>query len=138
MKLVRFIHFALSFIFFFSTINNLHAQLIFADNFTTQEYNRNDGTGDWNTDWIELNDNNSPTSGDIFIFIGNAGIGPNNLAFVGDPGEGIQRAVDLSGATSASLTFDWLTNNLGFFLMEIQLKSLKFLYQIIMAPLLAS
>ncbi|WP_232285854.1 beta strand repeat-containing protein [Aquimarina agarilytica] len=93
-----------------------YSQVTFADNFTTQEYNRNDGlVGTWSTNWIEFNDDGSPTTGEVFIFIGDVGLGPNNLAFVGDPNEGIQRTVDLTGATTATLSFNWQSNNLGFF-----------------------
>ena len=35
---------------------NVFGQTTFGDNFTTQAYNTNDGTGNWSTDWIEIND----------------------------------------------------------------------------------
>lgn len=92
------------------------AQTTFADNFSSQAYNLNDGTGNWSTNWIETNDDGSPNSGDAFIFLG---LG-NVLAFVGNGANGngehgINRTVNLSGATSATLSFDWRTQQLDTF-----------------------
>ncbi len=95
---------------------NLSAQTTFADNFTTQIYNANDGTGTWSTNWIEIGDDGFPNFGDTFIFTGTTTIGQGNLAFLGDNevGDAITRAVDLSGASLATLEFDWQTNELDF------------------------
>lgn len=99
-------------------LNHSFSQTTFGDNFTTQQYNQNDGTGNWSTNWIETNDDGSPLNngGDIFIFVG---LG-NVLAFVGNGannngGHGINRTVDLNGATSATLSFDWRAQNLDTF-----------------------
>lgn len=102
------------FLFGFVTLQST-AQTTFADNFTTQQYNRNDGTGTWASNWTETNDDGSPVFGDAFIFLGTVGTLTNTLAFVGGTGHGINRTVNLTGASSASVTFDWLTNGLDTF-----------------------
>lgn len=95
----------------------LKAQTVtYEDNFSTQNYDRNDGTANWLSNWIETNDDGDPVTGDTFIFNGLGGV----LAFVGDGannngGHGINRTVDLSGATAATLSFDWQTQGLDFF-----------------------
>ncbi|WP_109299828.1 Calx-beta domain-containing protein [Aquimarina sp. AU474] len=101
-------------VFLFGTLL-VSGQTTFADNFTTQAYNRNDGTGTWSTNWIETNDNGSPTTGDAFIFLGTVSGNTNVLAFVGGTGHGINRTVDLSGAASVTLSFDWVANGLDVF-----------------------
>lgn len=84
----------------------------FADNFSTQVYTRNDGTVNWATDWIEENDTGvnsgaGPTAGLVQI-AGNE----LTLSNEGDTDPfnrhpSIYREVDLSGYTSAILSFDW-------------------------------
>jgi len=95
----------------------LKAQTVtYQDNFSTQDYDRNDGTANWSSNWIETNDDGAPATGDTFIFNGLGGV----LAFVGDGannngGHGINRTLDLSGATAATLSFDWTTQGLDTF-----------------------
>lgn len=115
MKILTLRHILLLLLFFGPLIKT-SAQTTFADNFTTQAYNRNDGTGNWSTNWIETNDDGSPSAGDTFIFLG---LG-NVLAFVGDGannngGHGINRTVNLNGASTATLSFDWRTQGLDVF-----------------------
>ncbi|WP_350291919.1 thrombospondin type 3 repeat-containing protein [uncultured Croceitalea sp.] len=83
------------------------AQQTYADNFSTQAYNRNDGNTNWATDWIESGDiDNGPTAEYIQIQ-------SNQLYMYWIWGENIQRTADLTGATSATLDFDYTTNSLG-------------------------
>ncbi|WP_299215570.1 Calx-beta domain-containing protein [uncultured Aquimarina sp.] len=103
--------------------SNLFGQTTFADNFTTQAYNRNDGTGTWSTNWVETNDDGSPIFGDTFIFLGTSNGNTNVLAFVGNGadnngGHGINRTLDLTGASSATISFDWASNGLDAFFNE--------------------
>ncbi|HKP88150.1 MAG TPA: C25 family cysteine peptidase [Blastocatellia bacterium] len=77
------------------------------DNFTTAAYNNNDGTANWATNWIETNDNNSATNGMIQITGGELRIQDDNNA---NPST-IEREANLSGVTSATLTFDFRTQN---------------------------
>ncbi len=113
MKALNYILFLSSFILV--TLTQVSAQTTFADNFTTQAYNRNDGTGTWSTNWIETNDDGSPTTGNAFIFLGTVSGNTNVLAFVGGAGHGINRTVNLSGASSATISFDWVANGLDTF-----------------------
>ncbi len=96
----------------FGLLNHVTAQTTYADNFTTQDYGRNDGTGMWASNWIETNDDGAPDSGNAFIFIGAVGINTDVLAFVGGPSHGINRTVNLAGASSATISFDWISNEL--------------------------
>lgn len=83
------------------------AQRTYGDTFATQDYNRNDGTANWTTDWIESGDtDNGPTAEHIQIQSG-------QLYMHGIWTEDIRRTADLTGATSATLSFDYTTNSLG-------------------------
>lgn len=83
------------------------AQVTFRDNFSTVAYNNNDGTANWATTWVE--------SGDTFL-------GPTT-EYIRIQGqqlfmywlwtEEIRRSANLTGATSAILSFDYATNSLG-------------------------
>jgi outer membrane lipoprotein-sorting protein len=77
------------------------------DEFTTASYNNNHGTANWASGWIETNDTGGATSGDVLI-VGGALVLENSD---GGSFESIARAVDLSAATSATLTFDFGTTN---------------------------
>jgi len=74
----------------------------FRDEFSSDSYGRNDGTASWTGNWTEVGDNGSSSNGDIEI----AG---NRLQFEGDADNNtsIYREADLSGYTSATLSFDY-------------------------------
>ncbi|MCP5089305.1 MAG: DUF11 domain-containing protein [Gammaproteobacteria bacterium] len=79
------------------------------DNFSSQSWSNNDGTVNWSGDWIEVDGNSTPPSPGS----GNARIRGGELRLDdrpntgGDPG--VARQVNLAGATTATLTFDWRT-----------------------------
>lgn len=77
----------------------------FADDFGSISYSNNDGTQNWSTNWLEYNDNNSASSGYIRVTGG-------ELYFYYIWTENLRRSVDLSGYTSANLSFDWRTSSL--------------------------
>ncbi|MEE1964434.1 hypothetical protein V1387_17220 [Allomuricauda taeanensis] len=77
----------------------------FADNFGSISYSNDDGTQNWSTNWLEYNDNNSASNGYIRVTGG-------ELYFYYIWAENIRRSVDLSGYTSANLSFDWRTSSL--------------------------
>lgn len=85
----------------------IYAQEIYRDTFSSESYTNNDGTLNWSSNWIEVNDNNNPNTGFIEVT-------GNRLEFhwliVGT--EYIARIADLSNATSAILSFDWQTLSL--------------------------
>lgn len=87
----------------------------FRDEFSTEDYSRNDGTANFSTNWIETGDNGNPANGTIEI---------NNVGSVASPdyrlqleGNGtggatfgapsIEREADLSGYSTATLSFDY-------------------------------
>jgi hypothetical protein len=69
------------------------------DTFTVRSYSNNDGTQPWASDWIEFGDDGRPDGGKIKIDKGRLQIKEDSRS--------IQRAVDLSAATSAVLTLDY-------------------------------
>lgn len=88
-------------------IGEIIGQTTFADNFSSPNYNRQDGTANWSTDWIESGDsNNGPTSQYIRIQ-------SQQLYMYYLWTEDIRRTANLTGATAATLSFDYTTNNLG-------------------------
>lgn len=77
----------------------------YKDEFAAAQYNLTNGTADWSsTSWIEVNDNGNPNSGVIEITGGELEI--KDLSG-GSPKAYIERAVDLTGATAASLSYDY-------------------------------
>ncbi len=83
------------------------AQQTYGDTFSSPDYDRNDGTTNWATDWIENGDtNNGPTAEYIQIQGG-------QLYMYWLWTEDIRRTADLTGATSATLSFDYTSNSLG-------------------------
>lgn len=81
------------------------SQDTFADNFGSISYSNNDGNQNWSTNWLEYNDNNSASNGYIRVW-------GNQLFFYYIWSENIRRTADLSGYSSASLSFDWETSSL--------------------------
>lgn len=87
-----------------------------ADQFDSQAYNLNSGTANWTTDWIE-NENgdyaSSPADGEIRVATDPAVSESGFRLFLSDDdnesgaADAIQRSADLSGASSATLTFDY-------------------------------
>ena len=79
------------------------------DEFSTVSYSNNDGTQNWAADWVEVNDDNSPT----FNFFRNIGISAGELRICRATGSDayIYREADLSGAATATFSFDYRTSN---------------------------
>ncbi|UXN66055.1 hypothetical protein N8E89_22785 (plasmid) [Phyllobacterium sp. A18/5-2] len=79
----------------------------YRDTFDTAALNNSNGTVNWAaTPWVEANDSGGVTTGQIQIDAGNS----NELRFVGgatSDGASIVRTVDLSGLTTATLSFDY-------------------------------
>ena len=74
----------------------------FRDEFSSNSYGRNDGTASWTGNWTEGGDNGSSSNGNIEI-------ASNRLQFEGDADNNtsIYREANLSGYTSATLSFDY-------------------------------
>lgn len=84
---------------------SLMAQETYRDNFSSVSYSNNNGSSNFSSNWIESGDNNSASNGYIRIT-------GNRLRFDYIWSESIRRSADLSGASSAILTFDWETDGL--------------------------
>ena len=88
------------------------SQETYRDNFTISNYGNNNGSQNFSTDWIEANDGGSPNNGNIQIntpFLGNGRLRFEDID-IND--ESIRRSSDLTGATSATLSFNWETVDL--------------------------
>ncbi|MEZ4840361.1 MAG: Calx-beta domain-containing protein [Flavobacteriaceae bacterium] len=84
----------------------VYSQDTFIDNFNTVSYSNNNGTLNWNGDWIENDPSGNP--GPVGNYVGITG-GRLFFHWVFANSESIRRSADLSGATAATLTFDWQT-----------------------------
>jgi len=74
----------------------------FRDEFNVQNYSQNDGTLSWATDWLEINESDGPAAGDEQVKQSALQVQASDGG-----GEGAQREADLTGAGSATLTFDY-------------------------------
>ncbi|MCB0154165.1 MAG: S8 family serine peptidase, partial [Anaerolineae bacterium] len=76
------------------------------DEFKAPRFDGNDGTGSWSGPWVEINEGDGPTSGDEQIVWD---MGDTRLQVQDNDGggEGVKRQVNLSGATWATLSFDY-------------------------------
>jgi len=93
------------------SIKQVTATETIADQFDQVSYNNSDGTQAWTGDWVETADDGSAGTGDIRI--------ESNQLHIDDVGDGgagggsISRAFDLTGATTATLSFDYDANGSG-------------------------
>lgn len=73
------------------------------DQFDSRAYTNNDGSLNWATDWLEINEFDGAQAGDERVR-GNAG---DDRLRVRNNSEGVQREADLSSFTQATLSFDY-------------------------------
>jgi hypothetical protein len=103
----RRIGFSLCLFVFVMQTEFVQGQNTYADTFSTQAYNRNDGNTNWATNWVESGDtDNGPTAEYISIQ-------SNQLYMYWLWNEDIRRSANLTGAISATLSFDYTTGSLG-------------------------
>ncbi|MCO5044277.1 MAG: hypothetical protein M9935_03215 [Kiritimatiellae bacterium] len=69
------------------------------DTFNSVSYSRNDGTVNWNSNWVEIGESTSPNAGNIRIY--------TNALRMSRASRGIERPLDLTGITNAILRFDY-------------------------------
>ena len=74
------------------------------DNFNSAVYTGNNGTQNWSTDWLEINEADGAANGDIRVR-SNSGDTRLQIKDNNGGGEGVQREANLSGATAATLSF---------------------------------
>ena len=80
------------------------------DEFTTIAYNGNDGTQNWANNWQETGEADGPTSGQMQVVLDAHCAAGNCFQFGGGgpgPPTGVTREADLSGSTTATLTFSY-------------------------------
>jgi hypothetical protein len=80
----------------------------YRDEFNAISYSGNDGTLAWTTDWLEAGDSGGAASGDVTV---TSDLNDNRLRFK-NKDRYIAREANLSGAGSATLTFDYRRNGL--------------------------
>jgi Ca2+-binding RTX toxin-like protein len=80
----------------------------YADNFNNTSFSNSDGLTTWGTSWVETDDDNSPNSGQIRIDAGG-----NTMELRNGNGATIERAVNLSGVTSANLSLSYSESGFG-------------------------
>ena len=96
---------------FCSWASTVNAQTV-RDDFSTQAWNNNTGTVNWNGDWIEVDGNSpppSPASGNVWINTNGELDLDDRPNTNGQPSAA--REVNLLGAVSATLAFDWATTS---------------------------
>ncbi|MCP4415924.1 MAG: S8 family serine peptidase [Chloroflexi bacterium] len=68
------------------------------DEFSSASFSNNDGSQNWAGDWLESGESDGPESGDLRV---------SSFLRIRDDNRSLRRAVDLSGATAATLSFDY-------------------------------
>ncbi|MGI9606029.1 MAG: SdrD B-like domain-containing protein, partial [Acidimicrobiales bacterium] len=81
----------------------------FTDDFESNSFTG--GTGAWTSNWLEIGESNGPNSGDIRTMT-DGGDRSLRVRDNDNGGEGVRRNLDLSGFTTASLTFDYRPSGL--------------------------
>jgi MSHA biogenesis protein MshQ len=92
-------------------VNSCPAQSV-ADSFPGVSYSQNNGTENWTTSWLEVGENDGPSSG--IVRVSSTLCGTGDCLRIGGPGianswsnRGALREADLSSAGSATLTFNY-------------------------------
>jgi len=97
--------------------NELAAQTTYNDEFSVVSYGNNDGTGNFDSNWVENDANGGgPTSGHIFV--ANDRLSFRNL----DETDAITRNVNLSAANSISVVINYNAANLFFGELDLQVR----------------
>lgn len=83
------------------------------DDFSTQEYSGSHGSTDWSGDWIESGESNGYAKGDFRVIADSKCAEGHCLRIDTDKeNKALYRAVDLSGSTSPTLSFDYRRKDL--------------------------
>jgi serine protease AprX len=75
------------------------------DEFNAVSFTNSDGLVKWTSEWLEIGESDGPEAGDVRVTSYLAG--SDQGLRIQNAGKGAQRAVDLSGATFAMLSFDY-------------------------------
>lgn len=88
-----------------------------ADNFNSVSYARNNGISWWKNEWTEVGETTDPNAGQIRI-------SSNALSFINlSNGIGIERTVNLSRASNATLSFTYTHSGTGTGTLDVQASS---------------
>mgnify|MGYP003670816462 CR=1 FL=1 len=111
---MKFLSRDLFFLMTFLSMSGLFGQQTYLDNFNTDSYSNNNGSANFATNWVENNDNNNGTSGNIEV--------RNNVLEFDEINNGyVTRTLDLNGASDVTLTLDYNRSNNGNEGLEVQL-----------------
>ena len=83
----------------------------FRDEFNARSFAGTDGTLTWAGDWLEVGESNGATSGDIQVMNDDSNY-QLRTRDNDNGGEGVEREADLTGAASATLSYDYRRMNL--------------------------
>jgi len=97
--------------------NQLAAQTTYNDEFSVVSYGNNDGTGNFDSNWVE-NDANGGGATSGHIFVANDRLTFRNL----DETDALTRSVDLSAANSASVIINYNAASLFFGELDLQIR----------------
>jgi len=92
------------------SLNTAVAAFNVRDEFENVAYSNNNGNANWAGNWVEESDDNLANNGDIRIV---TDLGDGALRFGNGSDAAIVRVVDLSQATSATLSFDYRQLNIS-------------------------
>uniref|UniRef100_UPI00406A4357 beta strand repeat-containing protein n=1 Tax=Ensifer canadensis TaxID=555315 RepID=UPI00406A4357 len=83
----------------------------YRDTFTAATYTNNNGASNWGGPWVEDNDTGGATGGDVSV-----SLAAGRLQFIEgtDGNETLARAVNLTGITRATLSFNYVADELDF------------------------
>jgi hypothetical protein len=81
------------------------------DEFNAKSFSGSDGTLPWATDWLEIGEFDGATSGDVDVRSDGSFDYVLRIRDNENGGEGVQREVDLSACSSATLTFNYRRNS---------------------------
>ncbi|MCM4154354.1 sodium:calcium exchanger [Arenibacter sp. N53] len=98
----------------FFCFTQMSGQQTYLDNFNTTSYSNNNGTNNFSSNWTESNDDNSVSGGNIRIT-------GSQLRFRRLSDETIQRNLNLAGAGTVTLTFDYNGSSRGGETLLVQL-----------------
>ena len=76
-----------------------------ADDFNTDTFGGNTGSVSWNNDWQEIGESDGPDDGSVSVFANGDFSSEHGLTIWRE--HGVWREANLSGAASATLSFDW-------------------------------
>jgi lectin-like protein len=97
----------LFFIVFLLSESAVFGQDTYLDNFSVESYTQNNGNQNFSGSWDETGDNDNASSGSIEVILGSRFA----LEFKNIDGDYITRSLDLSAATSVTLTLDYDRTN---------------------------